>query len=82
MPMANLHLAFDTCVPNLPKGHVLLLQSKYSFSFIDISQIWESLKENRRETNESQIEKEAQPNNLQKVSSIIVLSVITCLFDW
>jgi uncharacterized protein with NAD-binding domain and iron-sulfur cluster len=40
-PMAALNIYFKTRIPNIPKEHVGLDDSKYELSFLDISQTWQ-----------------------------------------
>ncbi len=42
-PMAALHVHFKRRIPNLPKEHVNLVDSRFGLSFIDISQHWEGI---------------------------------------
>jgi uncharacterized protein with NAD-binding domain and iron-sulfur cluster len=39
--MAALNIYFRTRIPEMPKPHVSLLNSKFGISFIDVSQVWE-----------------------------------------
>jgi phytoene dehydrogenase-like protein len=38
--MAGFNIYFNRRVPNMPKGHVNLIDSKFGISFIDVSQTW------------------------------------------
>jgi hypothetical protein len=38
--MAAFNIYFKRRIPNMPKGHVNLMDSKFGISFIDVSQIW------------------------------------------
>jgi uncharacterized protein with NAD-binding domain and iron-sulfur cluster len=40
VPMASMSLYLKRPIPNLPKEHVMLADSKYALSFIDVSQTW------------------------------------------
>jgi uncharacterized protein with NAD-binding domain and iron-sulfur cluster len=42
-PMAAFQFYFNRKIPDLPREHVNLFESKYGLSFIDVSQIWEGL---------------------------------------
>ena len=39
-PMASVDLYFKTKLPDIPKEHVVLLDSRYDLTFIDNSQLW------------------------------------------
>jgi len=39
-PMAALNVYFESSIPNMPKAHVNLIDSKYGLTFIDVSQSW------------------------------------------
>jgi hypothetical protein len=40
VPMAAMHVYFRRRLPGLPREHVMLYQSRYELSFIDLSQSW------------------------------------------
>lgn len=40
VPMAAMHVYFRRKLPGLPREHVMLYQSRYELSFIDLSQNW------------------------------------------
>lgn len=39
-PIASIDLYFKTTLPNIPKEHVILLESAYDTTFVDNAQIW------------------------------------------
>ncbi|HEY4044215.1 MAG TPA: FAD-dependent oxidoreductase [Rhodopila sp.] len=45
LPMASLDLYFNTRLPGVPAGITLLLNSNYTLSFLDVSQLWPELKD-------------------------------------
>ena len=41
IPLAAFNIYFKRRIPGIPKAHVLLAESKFALSFLDVSQIWE-----------------------------------------
>jgi hypothetical protein len=46
-PMVSIDLYFNKKIENIPKEHVVLLESLYEINFIDNSQLWESAEKNK-----------------------------------